>query len=304
MERRTTSATLQDHGFSFSPEDFTGKMEELVQSMNADHDHRRNRAGEVSGLSLAGDGGAADSDCPVKRAFSSTVFIIGEVQSFVLRLREALFYQDLEQIIRHVQSELHASFVWLFQSIFSHTPTLMVYLLIFLANFTVFSMDKNPVFPAAAATVTGSEAPDASKQSFSQFDRQIPRFIFDSAGRTASIGGGDCGGKPPPVAGAMEDGGDGWSLHDQRRRLFLTAVEKRVWEAMVEEAARMTAVDQSAMHRMVSPVKVLLESDDDYAEYLRTELQYHSAVAADPDNPLLLSNYAQFLLLVRHDHDR
>lgn len=301
MERKTTSATLQDHGFSFSPEDFTGRMEELVQSMNADHDHRRNRAGEVSGLSLAGDG---DSGCPVKRAFSSTVFIIGEVQSFVLRLREALFYQDLEQIIRHVQSELHASFVWLFQSIFSHTPTLMVYLLIFLANFTVFSMDKIPVFPAATAvSVTVSEAPDASKPSFSQFDQQIPWSIFESAGRTASIAGGDGGGKPPPVAGAMGDGGDGWSLHDRRRHLSLTAEEKRVWEAMVEEAARMTAVDQSAMDGMVSPVKVQLESDDDYAEYLRTELQYHSAVAADPDNPLLLSNFAQFLLAVRHDHD-
>lgn len=194
----------------------------------------------------------------------------------------------------------------LFQSIFSHTPTLMVYLLIFLANFTVFSMDKNPVFPApaAAATVAVSEAPDASKQSFSQFDRLIPRSIFDSAGRTASIGGGDGGGKPPPVTGAMEDGGDGWSLHDRRRQLSLTAEEKRVWEAMVEEAARMTGVDQSAMHGMVSPVKVELESDDDYAEYLRTELQYHSAVASDPDNPLLLSNFAQFLLLVLHDHDR
>lgn len=298
MERRATSATLQDHSFSFSPEDFARKMEELVQSMNTDHDHRRNRAGEVSGLSLAGDGG-----CPVKRAFSSTVFIISEVQSFVLRLREALFYQDLEKIILHVQSELHASFVWLFQSIFSHTPTLMVYLLIFLANFTVFSMNKNPVFPAAAATVTLSEAPDASEQSFSQFDRQIPRSIFDSAGRTASKGGGDGGGKPPSVAGAMEDGGDGWSLHDGRRQLSLTA-EKRVWEVMVEEAARMTAVDQSAMHGMVSPVKVELESDDKYSEYLRTELQYHSAVAADPDNPLLLSNFAQFLLSVRHDHDR
>lgn len=301
MERRATSATLQDHGFSFSPEDFARRMEELVQSMNADHDHRRNRAGEVSGLSLAGDG---DSGCPVKRAFSSTVFIIGEVQSFVLRLRGAIFYQDLEQIIRHVRSELHASFVWLFQSIFSHTPTLMVYLLIFLANFTVFSMDKNPVFPAAAATVTVSEAPDASKQSFSQFDRQIPRSIVDSAGRTASIGGANGGDKPPLLAGAMEDGGDGWPSHGRRRQLSLTADEKRVWEAVVEEAARMTAVDQSAMHGMVSPVMAQLESDDEYAEYLRTELQYHSAVAADPDNPLLLSNFAQFLLAVRHDHDR
>ncbi|KAK9124456.1 hypothetical protein Sjap_014058 [Stephania japonica] len=65
------------------------------------------------------------------------------------------------------------------------------------------------------------------------------------------------------------------------------------------------SLDQETMHMLVSPVTVEIESDQSYVdEYFKTEAMYLHAVAQDPYNALLLSNYAQFLYLVVHDHDR
>ncbi|EPS63918.1 hypothetical protein M569_10865, partial [Genlisea aurea] len=78
--------------------------------------------------------------CSVKRAFSSMVFIIRELHRFTIEMREILFYEDLQGILANVQKEIHASFVWLFQKVFSHTPTLMVYVMILLANYGAHSI--------------------------------------------------------------------------------------------------------------------------------------------------------------------
>ena len=63
------------------------------------------------------------------------------------------------------------------------------------------------------------------------------------------------------------------------------------------------ALDHKTMQSFVSPISVLLEPDN-YVYYDRTNLHYQQAINADPDNPLLLSNYAQFLHLVAHDHNK
>lgn len=81
--------------------------------------------------------------CSVKKAFSSMVFIIRELQSYTLQMRELLYYEDLQGILVRVQQEMNASFVWLFQQVFSQTPTLMVYVMILLANYSVYSMSNN-----------------------------------------------------------------------------------------------------------------------------------------------------------------
>ncbi|KAL9992990.1 hypothetical protein Hdeb2414_s0023g00624011 [Helianthus debilis subsp. tardiflorus] len=65
------------------------------------------------------------------------VFIIRELQSYTLQMRELLYYEDLQHILVRVQKEMNASFVWLFQQVFSQTPTLMVYVMILLANYSV-----------------------------------------------------------------------------------------------------------------------------------------------------------------------
>ncbi|CAL9197086.1 unnamed protein product, partial [Musa hybrid cultivar] len=51
-------------------------------------------------------------------------------------MREVLFREDLQGILSPVTREMNSSSVWLFQQVFSCTPTLML----LLANFTVFSM--------------------------------------------------------------------------------------------------------------------------------------------------------------------
>jgi hypothetical protein len=55
--------------------------------------------------------------CSVNRAFSSMVFMIRELQSYALHIRETLYGEDLQGIIDNMQRELNASFVWLFQQV-------------------------------------------------------------------------------------------------------------------------------------------------------------------------------------------
>ncbi|XP_039016473.1 uncharacterized protein LOC120147087 [Hibiscus syriacus] len=55
--------------------------------------------------------------------------------------------------------------------------------------------------------------------------------------------------------------------------------------------------------QMVSPLHVELEPDN-YDVHFRTDLVYQMCVAEEPDNALLLANYARFLHLVVKDYDR
>lgn len=278
--------------------------------------------------------------CSVKKAFSSMVFIIRELHSFALQMREALFYEDLQGILARVQREMHASFVWLFQQIFSHTPTLMVYVMILLANFTVYSMGSNvaiaaapPVGTYAAATEMASavEVQDNSQQ---KFDSSTAKtfFISSSSGKTTSIGGNNGGGgKVRPIASGMD--GEGQFHRDNYGSILpngasqlssfgttreaesvsgqsIREEETSLWNSMVEEASQMQAssrdeaLDHETMQKFVSPVTAKVEPDDYYAEYFRTELTYQTSLSQDPSNAVLLVNYAQFLYLVAHDYDR
>ncbi|WVZ68122.1 hypothetical protein U9M48_017103 [Paspalum notatum var. saurae] len=153
----------------------------------------------------------------VGRAFSSMVLIIRELQSFTLQMREALFYEDLQVVLARVHAEMHASFVWLFQHIFSGTPALMVSLMLLLANFTVYSMGDSvaaaaalpPPQHAAAVEMVVVDTQQQPEQSHSQAQQRFDPLALKtfSIGRTASVGGnGDGGGKVRPVAGATGDG--------------------------------------------------------------------------------------------------
>lgn len=270
--------------------------------------------------------------CSVKKAFSSMVFIIRELQSYTLHMREILFYEDLQGILVRVEKEMNASFVWLFQQIFSRTPTLMLYVMILLANFTVHSMSTTTAAAAAAlplASETWIVASEAETQRQPKFDPLSVK-SFSVSGKSASVGGsGGGGGKVRPVAGAT-DGGDGrfegsWNEHrtifpDEMSRIGNppaveeqgvsgSEAEEKLWNSIVEEASRMNAglrdvsLDGEAIQYLVSPITVELEHED-YTDYFRTELMYQRAVSEDPNNPLILSNYGQFLYLVVHDHDR
>jgi len=143
--------------------------------------------------------------CSVNRAFSSMVFMIRELQSYALHIRETLYSEDLQGIIDNMQRELNASFVWLFQQVFPRTPTLMIYVMILLANFTVSSMAENIVIATAAATHEIScETITESK------NRNRPQFKFDLRSfseSSSSTGNRGDGGKVSPVGD--ERGGSG-----------------------------------------------------------------------------------------------
>ncbi|KAJ8769805.1 hypothetical protein K2173_007665 [Erythroxylum novogranatense] len=276
--------------------------------------------------------------CSVKKAFSSMVFIIRELHSFTLQMREVLLTEDLKDILVRVHNEMHASFVWLFQQVFSHTPTLMVYVMILLANFTVYSVGRNA---AIAATPHGSHAARAEIVSAVEIqDQKSPKFdsstaktflVSGSSDKSASVGGfNGGGGKVRPLAGGTE--GDWWFVgSDEFRTIDLDGAshlsslgtkreaesvsgqvseeELTKWNSLLEEASLMLAsmrdesLDQETMQRLVSPITATIESDD-YEDYFRTELLYQTGLSQEPGNPLLLANYAQFLYLVGHDYDR
>ncbi|GMI97170.1 hypothetical protein like AT2G29670 [Hibiscus trionum] len=279
--------------------------------------------------------------CSVKKAFSSMVFIIRELQSYTLHMRELLYYEDLQGILVRVQKEMHASFVWLFQQVFSHTPTLMVYVMILLANYSVHSMGSNAALAAAAAANptpgTYVSMVEVQDQKHSKFDSSsIKSFsVSSSSGKTAYIGGNNGGGgKVRPVASGT-DGDGGFEKADQfntivpngtsqlsspgttgetQRDSTLESVtredELTLWNSIVDEASKMLAsirdetLDHETVQRFVSPVTAMIEPDGDCEDYSRTELLYQTGLSQEPNNALLLANYAQFLYLVAHDYDR
>ncbi|XVF68947.1 hypothetical protein PTKIN_Ptkin11bG0041900 [Pterospermum kingtungense] len=281
--------------------------------------------------------------CSVKKAFSSMVFIIRELHSYSLQMRELLFYEDLQGILVRVQKEMHASFVWLFQQVFSHTPTLMVYVMILLANYSVHSMGNNAALALAAVSANPTSGSyvsvvEVQDQKHPKFDySSIKSFsVSSSSGKTTSIGGNNGGGgKVGPIASGT-DGGDGWfDRADQFRTIVPDGAsqlsspatteetqtestsgqeareeELSLWNSIVDEALKMQVLfrdetlDRETIQRFVSPVISNIESDGDYEDYFRTEILYQTGLSQEPNNPLLLANYAQFLYLVAHDYVR
>ncbi|KAG6531300.1 uncharacterized protein LOC122049969 [Zingiber officinale] len=223
--------------------------------------------------------------CSMKRAFSSMVFMIRELQRYALQWREALLCEENQGILGRIQIEMNYSFVCLFQQIFSATPTLMVSLMLLLANFTIFYMDH---FNLIGAAVTPSNASSV----FCLIDTLIEENDRDEMEMEMEM------------ATAEDEVGQGvWTE-------TLASEEAVLWEKFLEEFARLQAttrhealMDPDTMRRMVSPVSIELQTDDK-SDHLRTEMMYEQALGQDPDSPLLLSNFAQFLYLVLHQNER
>lgn len=212
--------------------------------------------------------------CSVKKAVSSLVLIIRELQNYTLVIREGLNCEDLLEIMAKMQRDMNLTFVWLFQQVFSKTPTLMVYVMLLLANFSVHSM-------ADKAFVDATQQPRFTQKAFaatmSLTSEEYPHVVPDETAENSF---------PAKVDG-----------------------EYGLWKSVVEEASRMRGelfykvLDHQIRQQLVSPLNVHLEPDN-HEGHFRTNLVYQMRVAEEPNNPLLLSNYAQFLHLVVKDHDR
>ncbi|CAH9109323.1 unnamed protein product [Cuscuta epithymum] len=263
----------------------------------------------------------------MRMAFSNMVFIIQELHRHTFKMREMLFYEDLEGIIGRVQKDMQASFVWLFQQVFSQTPTLMVYVMILLANFSVHSLATSSAFactpPCASeevSVVEGHHSHINQKFDFSTFSASS-----SSNGKSISIGGNSGGGgKFRPVSGGTDGDGrrfdglaiatDGVSSSATTEEQTLSSdkvssEEELLWKSICDEASRLQSesqdpsLDRDTIMNFVSPVIGKMESCDN-ADYFRTELFYQSELAQEPKNTLLLTNYAQFLYMVVQDYDR
>ncbi|KAK4765514.1 hypothetical protein SAY86_026604 [Trapa natans] len=237
------------------------------------------------------------ADCSIKKAFSSMVFIIREIQSYTLQMKRTHLYEDFRSLQVRIQEDTHAPLVWLFQKVFSQTPTLMVYLMILLANYSVHSVGSTlaietpppPSFPGSAA----------------------------SSGKSTSVGGGnghDGGNFIQGLGGTDREGHFG--LSSQQEAVFtdtssrspssLSSIreeESDDWEAIVKEAWEMQA-EADTGEILVVPVTTRPEADIDYSQDWRAEALYKTGLSQDPSNQLLLTNFAQFLYLVAGDYDR
>ncbi|KAI3871819.1 hypothetical protein MKW92_026299 [Papaver armeniacum] len=288
--------------------------------------------------------------CSIKKAFSSMVFILRELHSYTLQMRELLYYEDLQDILARVHREMHDSFVWLFQQIFSHTPTLMVSVMILMANFTVHSMAQNAAIAAypslesysAITEIVSTVIEDQNQPQDHQDESALDK---SSSGKTTFLGGNKGGGGTVRSITGSTDGGGGFhgfssisrqniapdeiskmtslgspstSSTDQEADWLESDInqdglrqdEMTLWNSVVKEASQMqeqsrdSILDHETMRSFVSPVKVETDSDLTNGKFFKTELIYQQALLQEPHNALLLANYAKFLHLVVHNHDR
>lgn len=281
--------------------------------------------------------------CSFKKAFSSMVFMIRTLQSYTIQLRQTT-YEELQEILAAVQRELHSSFLWLFQQVFACTPKLMLALMLLLANYTVYSVGNHVAYGAMTSphdlisndtALVGnikelSTPSDAARQHFSRpleslldVDRDAPSAILSyedsdswrssqtengagGSGRSfvAVSGDSDCprqlGSIPQSIPLLSDQDLNSINLGASSEQ---RGVIPRVHLQVKESSQPPLVLDHDTRKRLVAPVTVKLEPDN-YSCYDRTELIYQQAICSDASNALLLANYAQFLFLVRHDHER
>lgn len=230
--------------------------------------------------------------CSVKTAFASMVYIIVELQTHALHMREVLCHEDLEMISAKVQKDMHSSFVWLFQQVFSKTPALMLQVMILLANFSVYSASPYVSLVEALPTKAVIESTNLALEEQTQ---NYPE-TSSSSDSILEIESEDL----------LQSSNHSSAFADN---ILECLDEMNLWNSMVDEAARMQetvkddALDHDTMQHFVSPVSVEIEPDN-YEDYLRTDLLYQLTLSREPSSSLLLCNYAQFLHLVAHDYDR
>ncbi|KAG6395436.1 hypothetical protein SASPL_146081 [Salvia splendens] len=236
---------------------------------------------EGSAEAEEGEGGC----CSVKAAFASMVFIIVEMQSSALHMREALCDEDLDVIKAKVQKEMHLSFVWLFQHVFSRTPALMLHVMVLLADFSVHSTSLNTAI-GGEASLMGRPYEHGKNSSLSMVDADRGLAVEENTERES----GD-----PSIYPSNE---------------FKSSMEMQLWDSMVDEANHVrgggegeVVLDHDVMKYFVSPVSVEIEPDT-YQDFYRTDLLYQMYLSLEPNNTLLLLNYARFLQLVTRDYQR
>ncbi|GMH30563.1 hypothetical protein Nepgr_032406 [Nepenthes gracilis] len=263
-------------------------------------------------MEAGGESGEIDLSS-TKMVFASAVYIIRELHGHALHMRGIALDEDMEAIVGKVQGEMNSSFVWLFREVFSRTPDLMVDVMVLVANYAVCSMGKQTRIESSTSTGLSennnrelTSTNERKKEKEQRPMKLTPLFAFslENVRDAKDVGGFSSTTEYPSI------------MPHENLRLPLLEMEEgmnrnevELWNSMVQEASRMQGELQDlglvhgTLQQFVSPVTVEIEADD-YVEYHRTDLLYQIGVSEEPNNPLFLCNYAQFLYLVARDYDR
>ncbi|OWM69975.1 uncharacterized protein LOC116195679 [Punica granatum] len=218
------------------------------------------------------DEAVESTNCSVRRAFSSVVLIIRELQMYAAQMMErGLDGDELKEIVGNVQREINASLVWLFRQFFCQTPTLMVYVMILLANFSIYSMVGNSAIAAPMVGLFETITEDKDQE-------ESPGFILREESSVYTV---------------------------DSEQVSLSGEEEVLWRGILEDVGKMRGevLDEETVRGFIAPVTVQVDQEE-HEEHLRTDLLYQMNLSQDPENPLLLCNYAQFLTHIFHSYDR
>lgn len=255
----------------------------------------------------------SDSSSSIRKAFSSMMFIMFELQSSVLKARETKCREDLEMIIDKVQSDMQSSYARLFQQVFSRTPALMIDVILLLANFSLHStslsmaVPQSPLSASETATTIHHQSPSThenySSTEISDDDNALCEKEVEET-KEDELTHSDFSSKISKTSIQDVSAKETQQQGDSDLR---SVAEMLQWNSFLEEATKMrtdAVLDHDLLRRFVSPISVLLEETDNYLEYSEIDMRYKIGVSREPNNPLLLCNYAKFLLYKIDDPER
>lgn len=242
--------------------------------------------------------------CAMSNAFSALVFIIKSMHGHALEMQE----DHVMKLVTPMQRDMDLSFAWLFQQVFVTTPEYMLSIMVLLAEFTVHSLGEDMAL-ASALAMANSKA--NSNRPACPAKEGVSAGLMKELNRRHKAA----------LAAKHED------VSETNRESLLDELangaaplsrktspeEEKIMHALMVEAMEemetnsgwepLPVVDKEAVKKLVAPVQVTV-SPDNYFCFDRTELEYQHAIGTQPTNVMLLSNYAQFLYVVRHDNNR
>lgn len=233
-------------------------------------------------------------DDPINSLCCSTLYIIKEVQSQALRTRGLVLDEEVDDgIVSKVQREMTSSFIWLFREVFAKTPDLMLQVMVITSNFATKSLETLQPSPKTQENL---------KKNDDDLDQNSTNW---------GVGNFELGVSTREVLEKLDESEVGlWNLmvEDANQMEQGGYVKNEGLRFVVNDDYVKNDDDYDVKLRekkieFVSPVGVMIEGDD-YEEYYRTDLLYQIGLFQEPNNTLLLSNYAQFLCLVFRDYDR
>ena len=244
--------------------------------------------------------------CAVSNAFSALVFIMKTMHGHALKMQE----DQVMKLVMPMQRDMELSFAWLFQQVFATTPEYMLSIMVLLAEFTVHSLGEDLAL-ASALAMANSKKNSNSRRLFRPAKEDVSAGLVKELNRRhkaalsakhEGIAETHC----EPLADELAN-----AVFPTGRKIF--PEEEKILHALMAEAMEEMKknsgwepppeVDKEALNKLVAPVQVTLSSDN-YPCYDRTDLEYQHTISSQPTNVMLLSNYAQFLYVIRHDNNR